>query len=123
MEVLACTFRKHERFSRRRHVNGIRGNARKTRRGESAGSRSRIHLDWHLGRPFAGCYPDLHRISLWREVDGVLYLQTKTGGRQVLDCKSGKMYEYPNAQHCPQSSQSDEVFENLEHRLRDGGCK
>lgn len=63
----------------------------------------------------------LEDIAKWREVDGVLYLQTKTGGRQVLDCKSGKMYEYPNAQHCPRSSQSDEVFENLERRLKSSG--
>ena len=65
----------------------------------------------------------LDDIAKWREVAGVLYVLTKTGGRHVLDYKNGKAHEYPNAQHCPQSSQSDEVFENLERRLRNGGCK
>ena len=65
----------------------------------------------------------LEDIAQWKESDHVLYLLTKTGGRHVLDYKNGEAHDYPNAQHCPQSSQSDEVFENLEHRLRDGGCK
>lgn len=65
----------------------------------------------------------LEDVVKWSEVDGVLYLLTKTGRRHVLDYKNSEVYDYPNAKHCPQSSQSDEVFENLERSLRDGGCK
>lgn len=60
----------------------------------------------------------LEDVAKWSEVDGVLYLLTRTGRRHVLDYKNGEAYEYPNAQHCPQSSRSDEVFENLERRLK-----
>ena len=65
----------------------------------------------------------LEDIAEWSEVDGDLHLLTKTGGRHMLVYAKGKVYEYPDAQHCPQSLQSDEVFENLERRLRNGGCK
>ena len=59
----------------------------------------------------------------WQEVTGRLHLLTESGMRYVLDYAAGQVYKYPNARHCPQSSQSDEVFENLERRLRNGGCK
>ena len=63
----------------------------------------------------------LEDVAKWSEVDGVLYLLTKTGGWHVLDYKNGEVHDYPNAQHCPRSSQSDEVFENLERRLKSSG--
>ena len=59
----------------------------------------------------------------WQEVTGRLHLLTESGMRYVLDYAAGQVYKYPNAQHCPQSSQSDEVFENLERRLKNGVCK
>lgn len=65
----------------------------------------------------------LNDVMQWQEVAGRLYLLTEPGTRYVLDYAAGEVYKYPNAQHCPRSSQSDEVFENLERRLRDGGCK
>ena len=65
----------------------------------------------------------LDDVMQWQEVAGRLHLLTEAGTRYVLDYAAGEVYKYPNAQHCPQSSQSDEVFENLERRLRNGGCK
>lgn len=65
----------------------------------------------------------LDDVMQWQEVAGRLHLLTEAGTRYVLDYAAGEVYKYPNAQHCPRSSQSDEVFENLERRLRNGGCK
>lgn len=49
-------------------------------------------------------------ISISAGVAGRLHLLTEAGTRYVLDYAAGEVYKYPNAQHCPQSSQSDEVF-------------
>ena len=65
----------------------------------------------------------LNDVMQWQEVAGRLYLLAEAGTRYVLDYAAGEVYKYPNVQHCPQSSQCDEVFENLERRLRNGVCK
>lgn len=60
----------------------------------------------------------LNDVMQWQEVAGRLHLLTEPGTRYVLDYAAGEVYKYPNVQHCPQSSQSDEVFENLERKLK-----
>ena len=65
----------------------------------------------------------LDDVMQWQEVAGRLHLLTESGVRYVLDYAAGEVHKYPNPLHCPESSQSDEVFENLERRLKNGVCK
>ena len=63
----------------------------------------------------------LDDVMQWQEVAGRLHLLTEPGTRYVLVYAEGEVYKYPNVQHCPQSLQSDEVFESLERKSKNVG--